>query len=367
MEIDSIHFYVSNANKTSRWFVNHLGFAVVDRYQDTQNFTVAVACTSVLLVISSPLQNKGLVADYLKKHAEGVVDISFRVQDLQALVLKQKSCFRDICFQNIRQDKQVLFCLISGWGSLRHTLLTTKLVRGCYSLPSGDLRIIPAAKQVKDLRSIRSPLQFTQIDHVVLNVAKENLTKAVKYYQTLFDWQVQQTFQIATQNSGLSSQALIDSSGRVQFNINEPTTANSQIQEFIDLNNGSGIQHLALRSLDLIADVAKMRDRGVDFLPIPDTYYRRLNQEFADLENCISVPDLPSMAKQAILLDWERSNPSKQHRDAFLMQIFTKPILSQPTFFLEFIERHRQAKGFGEGNFQALFTAVEAEQINSFS
>jgi len=367
MEIDSVHFYVSNANNTSMWFVNHLGFAVVDRYQDEQNLTIAIFCTSVLVVISSPLQNQGVVADYLDRHAEGIVDISFRVQDLRALVQKQKRCFRDVLIQDIRKDDQVFYSLIKGWDSLRHTLLTTKIVHGCYSLPNGDLRILPAIKQVKDLCLQKSLLQFTQIDHVVLNVAKDQLTEAVDYYQTLFDWRVQQTFQIATQNSGLSSQALIDATGRVQFNINEPSTINSQIQEFLDLNHGAGIQHLALRSLDLIADVAKMRDRGVDFLPIPNAYYTRLEQKILDLENCCLVPDLSSMAKQAILLDWERSNPDQQDRDAFLMQIFTKPILSQPTFFLEFIERRRQAKGFGEGNFQALFTAVEAEQITSSS
>ena len=193
---------------------------------------------------------------------------------------------------------------------------------------------------------------FTDIDHVVLNVAGGELESAVKLYRDLFDFRVQQNFEIQTSRSGLTSQALIDNEG-VQFNINQPTTANSQIQEFIDLNRGSGIQHLALRSPNLIADVAQMRQSGLKFLNVPKAYYDGL-----EALSSLSISERKAVIEQQILVDCDRHTPQ-----SLLMQIFTQPIFEQPTFFLEFIERRHSARGFGRGNFKALFEAVERESL----
>ncbi|MEL7407924.1 MAG: VOC family protein, partial [Cyanobacteria bacterium J06558_2] len=209
-----------------------------------------------------------------------------------------------------------------------------------------------AAKEVE-----RPASKMATIDHVVLNVARGQLNNAVSLYQELFGLRVQQQFKIQTNKSGLASQALIDDSGAVQFNINEPTDSNSQIQEFIDCNHGSGIQHLALRSPDLISDVAQMRRRGLNFLSVPSAYYHQLPQ----LEG-LNTLEQQTITQQQILIDCDRWLPQ-----SLLMQIFTQPIFEQPTFFLEFIERRHNAQGFGQGNFQALFAAVEREQGNRIS
>mgnify|MGYP001766939050 CR=1 FL=1 len=155
------------------------------------------------------------------------------------------------------------------------------------------------------------------------------------------------------------SQALVDPSGKVQLNLNEPTSADSQIQEFLDHHRGAGIQHIALRSHDIIETVAQMRSGDVSFLPIPQTYYTQLQQRFQnDLTLPLTTQEWEKIKHEQILIDWNHQEPN-----SLLMQIFTEPIFEKPTFFLELIERRKQARGFGEGNFQALFEAVEREQL----
>jgi 4-hydroxyphenylpyruvate dioxygenase len=142
----------------------------------------------------------------------------------------------------------------------------------------------------------------------------------------------------------------------VQFPINEPTSANSQIQEFLDVNQGPGIQHIALQTPQIVKAIAQLRHRGLSFLPIPSTYYTQLRTQHQGLP--LSTAELEEIAAQEILVDWH--NEASQ---ALLLQTFTQPIFEQPTFFFELIERRQEAQGFGEGNFRALFEAIEREQL----
>lgn len=348
MQIHSIHFYVTDARKTSNWLLDRLGFQLVDVVREDNFLTVAIAKSSILLIFSSPLKNTGVVARYLDSHAEGIVDLAFRVRDLNSII--DRANYYDIkVLQNIRQQGLIKYCCLAGWQNLQHTLIAATLPSNCYRLPNGKIKCFKAHCRLQ-----KDALTFDKIDHIVLNVAQTKLSQAVTYYQNLFNFKIQQTFQIKTDRSGLYSQALIDPTATVQFNINEPTTDNSQIQEFIDLNGGAGIQHLALKSDNLIEDVGKMQLLGVPFLPIPSAYYTHLRQSLnCDLVRFDSF-ELQSIIDRGILIDWQQHNPH-----SLLMQIFTQPILEKPTFFLEFIERRQQAIGFGEGNFQALFAAVE--------
>jgi 4-hydroxyphenylpyruvate dioxygenase len=355
MQIDSVHFYVTNATNTSNWFINCLGFQLIDCYQDDHSLTIAIAETNILLIISSPLNNDSPVAHYLADYAPGIIDITFRVNRLQKIINQVQISGREI-LQPIQQKGKIYYSCVPGWESLQHTLFDSPSQNHCYLLPSGKLKVISLDQQLASRRS-----NWINIDHVVLNVPQGKLKQAVNYYQSLFDFQVQQTFTIKTKQSGLFSQALIDSTGQVQFNINEPTTENSQIQEFIELNGGSGIQHLALRTDNLIEDIAKMRAHKVAFLPIPLAYYPQLKQCLQENFIKIRPQEIAMIARQEILIDWQKKSPQ-----SLLLQIFTQPILEKPTFFLEFIERRQQATGFGEGNFNALFAAVEQEQIKSY-
>ena len=348
MQIHSIHFYVTDAHKTSNWLLDRLGFQLVDVVRDDNCLTVAIANGAIFLIFSSPLNNSGVVAHYLDSHAEGIVDLSFRVRNLNSLI-ERANYYGIKVLQNTQQQGLIRYSCLAGWQDLQHTLIEATLPSNYYRLPNGKL------KSFKDNYKLpKDTLTFTTIDHIVLNVAQNKLSQAVTYYQNLFNFKIQQTFKIKTQRSGLYSQALIDTTGTVQFNINEPTTNNSQIQEFIDLNGGAGIQHLALRSNNLIQDVAKMQLLGVPFLPIPSAYYTHLQQRLNHDLIQFSATELQSIIERSILVDWHQHQPK-----SLLMQIFTQPILEKQTFFLEFIERRQKAIGFGEGNFQALFAAVE--------
>lgn len=356
MKIDHVHFYTRNAARTRDWFIDKIGFKAIGNCIGQDTHTEVIALNSACFVISSPLNQTSPVAEYLNSHPSGIVDIAFRVPNLAEIINRA-------CSLNIRllQDMQLWrspesnsrdsfqFAQIAGWNGLRHTLVETKEELD-YCLPCLPLEINHHQITSKNTHSF--PSYITNIDHVVLNVAQGKLDSAVKLYQTLFKFKVQQNFNIHTNKSGLTSAALIDARGEVQFNINQPTSTNSQIQEFIEVNGGSGIQHLALRSQNLIADVNQMQQRNLAFLTVPQAYYRSLKQLLP-----LNTAEKKAISQQQILVDCDRTSPQ-----SLLMQIFTQPIFEQPTFFLEFIERRQEAQGFGQGNFQALFEAVEREQ-----
>ena len=333
MKIDRVHFYTRNAARTRDWFIHNIGFRAIGNCIDRHTHTELIALNSVSFIISSPLNSASPIAKYLASHPSGVVDVAFKVKDLAAIVDRSRDLGIEL-IQNIQRrslQSSLKSAIIAGWGSLQHTLIEDD---------SSD-----------PLPTEHSNSGITEIDHVVLNVAQGELDSAVKLYQALFGFKIQQSFDIQTSKSGLASQALIDRQGEVQFNINEPTSANSQIQEFIDLNGGAGIQHLALRSHNLIADVTWMQQRELKFLGVPQSYYDKLDCLPLDVE------EQQAIAARHILVDRDRHSPQ-----SLLMQIFTQPIFEQPTFFLEFIERRQNARGFGQGNFKALFEAVEREQ-----
>lgn len=370
MKIDHVHFYTRNAARTGDWFIHNVGFRAIGRGISQNTHTEVIALSSVFFVISSPLNNASPVADYLNSHPSGIVDVAFRVENIQPIIDRAKYLGVEILQSPQAYESSLLefgAAKIVGWDSLHHTLIEVGTGEPDYCLPNLKIDSYPAevnlnCKLKDNLGENSADISRAQInhidriDHLVLNVAAGQLNSAVEIYQALFQFKIRQSFQIQTEKSGLFSQALVDQSGLVQFNINEPTTPTSQIQEFIELNNGSGIQHLALRSQNLIADVTRMQDiqdDQMDFLLIPQSYYQRLEQE-----SWLSRQDLKAIAAQQILVDGDRRYPH-----SLLMQIFTQPIFERPTFFLEFIERRQGAKGFGQGNFKALFEAVEREQI----
>jgi 4-hydroxyphenylpyruvate dioxygenase len=195
----------------------------------------------------------------------------------------------------------------------------------------------------------------------VLNVPAGDLERAVAWYENILDFQPQQMFKIKTDRSALHSQVMVSRNGNVQIPINEPASGNSQIQEFLDVNQGAGIQHIALKTTNIVSAIAQFRASGLSLLSVPQTYYKRLQQR---PRLPLSSQEFEAIAQQEILVDWkEDTSLEAQQNIPLLLQIFTQPIFGQPTFFFEFIERRYQVQGFGEGNFRALVEAIESEQI----
>lgn len=339
MKIERVHFYVENARASRDWFVNQLNFQALATQVSEHTCTEVVQSGSIYFVLSSPLTSLSPVAQFLRQHPAGVADIAFCVEDVQAVMTKALAHGVKV-LEPLRQQQQGKECLkwgkIAAWGSLTHTLIER---------PSGD----------SETSFTPSPSTFSDIDHVVLNVASGDLERAVAWYKNTLGLQSNQTFKIQTDSSALYSQVMVSPNSGVQLAINEPASPNSQIQEFLDVNRGSGIQHIALLTPNIVRAIAQLRSLGLSLLPVPPSYYTQLQQRQG---MPLSVGQLQEIAQEQILVDWEENTPQ-----AVLLQIFTQPIFREPTFFFELIERRFQARGFGEGNFRALFEAIEREQL----
>ncbi len=356
MKIARVHFYVEDATVWRDWFVRRLGFQAVAKHECSCTRTEVVTCGAIVFHLSSPLFPDSPVAVFLQKHPEGVADLAFYVEDIEAILAKAVSQGAQI-LQPLQEQPQgqgsLKWATISAWGCLSHTLIEVE------GQNSHQIAESPA----------QSPVCFTNIDHVVLNVAAGDLERAIAWYENVLGFQPQQDFKIQTERSALRSRVMFHPRSRVQLPINEPVGTNSQIQEFLDINRGAGVQHIALQAGDLVGAIACLRRRGVAFLEVPPDYYTQLQKRY---RLPLTPSQLQQIAQQQILVDWQEDGATANgETPPLLLQTFTKPIFSQPTFFFELIERRlgsvrgetKLAQGFGEGNFRALFEAIEREQI----
>ncbi|HCF30048.1 MAG TPA: 4-hydroxyphenylpyruvate dioxygenase [Cyanobacteria bacterium UBA11049] len=369
MKIDRVHFYVEDARAWRNWFVHKLGFqAVASGSSISHTCTEVVKSGEVYFALSSPLTPLSPVANFLRQHPPGVADVAFCIEDIEA-VMQGAIAWGAQVIQPIQHQQGYKWAKIAAWGSLTHTLIERQEVRGKRHKAGGKRQeaklVHPTLREGQSPTSLPSPridrpnspsrFTFAGIDHIVLNVAAGDLERAVAWYENVLGFHAQQAFKIQTDRSALHSRVLVSSNKCVQFPINQPASPNSQIQEFLDFNRGAGIQHIALQIPNIVQAIASFRSSGVSFLSVPPTYYTQLQER---LGLPLSVAELQEIAQQQILVDWQENNPH-----ALLLQTFTQPIFTQPTFFFEIIERRSQALGFGEGNFRALFEAIEREQI----
>ncbi|MEM9091082.1 MAG: VOC family protein [Cyanobacteria bacterium P01_F01_bin.53] len=302
--------------------------------------------------LSDPMSSPA-AADYLKQHPPGVVDVAFATDQFDHSLSRLGAQGATLLGQTSLGENGLRQCRIKGWADLCHSLVEVSPSWVKSAAEQCSQRSSPDASSSDDLLSA--------VDHVVLNVPQGELTVAVEWYQQLFGLERGQQFDIQTAQSGLRSQVLVHPEGSLQLPINEPSSANSQIQEFLNHNRGAGVQHVALRSNNAVDAISQFRQRGLDLISVPKTYYDGLHQR----SDC-PLEDTTAASAQQLLLDW-----AKGGHQGLLMQTFTKPIFSEPTFFFEIIERGlyaeqgqlKSAQGFGQGNFQALFEAIERAQL----
>ncbi|MDX2100157.1 MAG: 4-hydroxyphenylpyruvate dioxygenase [Leptolyngbyaceae cyanobacterium bins.59] len=367
MKIDHVHFYVEDAVGTRDWFREKLGFQALFGGLNHHTRLEVVCQGDIIFVLSSPLTAYSPVAQFLAKHPPGVVDVALAVDNLADLV-DHATKLAPTLITPLQWDHQaegnLAWSCLSAWGSLRHTLIErtgeTSLLPPTYT-PGMRLTPNPSALGTQE-RSLDVSSFLTRLDHVVLNVEAGQLKAATQWYQEILGFRPGQTFDIQTAWSGLHSQVMEYPGSSVQIPINEPTSPTSQIQEFLNLNGGPGVQHIALQTPDLVKTVNLLRQWGVCLLSVPMTYYTELRKRPGFP---LSEEKQQAIAAQQILVDWQ-----PESYPAVLFQTFTQPIFREPTFFFELIERQaialdqqvKQANGFGEGNFRALFEAIEREQ-----
>ncbi|MEB3225876.1 MAG: VOC family protein [Synechococcus sp.] len=312
LAIAYVHFYVDDLDHWQTWFQTIFQLQTADCrniFPFLTGKTTVLRNHSLTFVLSAPQTPDDAVAQYLQHRPCGVVDVAFYGDRPE--------------FFPVNPHRQPVQILQNNVG-FQHTLIYRQQV----------------------------PKTNQKIDHLVLNVPAGKLLETVQWYEVKLGFHRQQSFRIATKYSGLTSQVLAHPSG-IQFPINQPGAGHSQIQEFLDYNHGSGIQHIALKCKELPQQIHHFRQQKLAFLEVPDTYYENLGERYPDLKK---LPQWPEIQREKILVDVVRS-PQEM-----LFQIFTQPIFDEPTFFWEFIERKHQAQGFGEGNFQALFEAIEQAQ-----
>lgn len=353
MDIHHLHFYVDDADRWRIWFEHHLGGQPLGHWIQLNTHSELLQLGQLKLILSAPRTADSPVARFLERHGPGVADVAFAVTALDRAWQTAIAAGATVT-QPLHTDPQgQRWGQIRAWGSLHHTLLQATSAEPAGSVP-GNWQTYPPAPGTCDFRGV---------DHAVLNLSTADFLPAIRWYQRVLGFEPQQSFSITTPRSSLNSQVMIHPQGTAQIPLNHPTSDNSQIQEFLHHNGGAGIQHIALSTPDIVAAVAQARQRGLAFLAVPSTYYQTLKDRPGFDP---TLTNWQAISQQQILVDWETSRPM-----GLLLQTFTEPFLGRPTFFWELIERRpywfngqwQLAAGFGAGNFQALFEAIERQQL----
>ncbi|MEM9414928.1 MAG: 4-hydroxyphenylpyruvate dioxygenase [Planctomycetota bacterium] len=343
--IDHIEFWVDDAEHWAASYEKCYGM-LRRAYGDTKSGvdgkrSFVVGQGRINFVFSEPEGDSaqaGVLSDHLEKHGCAVRDVAFRVND-PAAALKQAVGSGAPEHDGYTENAGYCHSAIKTYGDTVHSFLTR--TDACVGTFAPGYDNLPGGIEDGDIN-------FMMIDHIVGNV--EVMDEWANFYERVFGFQEIGYFDINSGKSALMSKVLGGTDGYIKMPINEPTGDNSQIQIFLDDNNGPGVQHIALLTSDIIRATAAMRKQGVEFLEVPDTYYDAVPERVPLLKE-----DLRTLQDLRILVDQDRP-------DGYLLQLFTQPVFDRPTLFHEIIQRRGNSEGFGEGNFQALFEAIEREQ-----
>jgi len=360
LSFDHLTFYVGNAKQAASWYCTRFGFEhFLYRGLETGNernvVSHVVRQDKIIFVFKSPLNPGNTeMGKLLETHGDHVKDIAFSVEDLDSIVAKANEkgakIVKDI-WEETDESGTVRLACIQTYGDVTHTLIE----RGKYSGP-----FLPGYKPhyfIDPLDNKLPKIDLLFIDHVVGNQPDNDMVPVAQWYEKVLQfhrfWSVDDSI-IHTNYSSLRSIVVTNYDETIKMPINEPANGlrKSQIQEYCDYNGGGGVQHIALNTEDIISSVSKLRERGVEFLKAPVTYYENLRQQLK-LSKVKIAEDLSVLEKLNILVDYDDNG--------YLLQIFARPVQDRPTLFIEIIQR-RNHSGFGAGNFKALFEAIEAEQ-----
>ena len=345
---DHVELYVGNARQAAYHYRKAFGFDVIayagpeTGVRDRASYVLQQG--KVRLVLTAPLAPEGPIAEHVRQHGDGVKTIALGVEDANAAFeLATRRGARAVQEPARSEDEHgvVTYASVATYGDTVHTFVERDEYGGVHW---------PGYRE--DSRS-GGGVGLRFIDHTVGNVEKGKMDDWVSFYSEVFGFSVFQEFDeqdIATQYSALRSKVTRDPRTQITFPINEPYVGlkKSQIQEYLEYYRGSGVQHIAVHTDDIVGTVSAMRDRGVEFLSTPDAYYAALGPRADGIDE-----DLDRLRDLNILID--------RDDDGYLLQIFTRPVADRPTLFFEVIQR-KGCKGFGKGNFKALFEAIEREQ-----
>lgn len=348
---DHLEFYVGNARQAALFYSKCFGFTnTAYRGLETgsrESVSYVMEQGNIRFVLSTAMNPDHAIAQSVLKHGDGIAVMALEVPN--AVDAYKEAVSRGAIgaiAPTEEEDGRGLFCYsaIHAYGDVLIKFVDRSDYSGVFA---------PGFKPTYKEPSNRTEASLQAIDHVVGNVEIGGMERWAKFFADTMDFSLLVHFDektISTKYSSLMSKVMQDGTGKIKLPINEPAEGErkSQIQEYLEYNCGPGIQHVALATKNIIETVRQLKAAGVEFLDTPKAYYDRLQERIGTIDEPID-----KLAELGILVD--------RDDDGYLLQIFTQPVQDRPTLFFEIIERHG-AQGFGEGNFKALFEAIEREQ-----
>jgi 4-hydroxyphenylpyruvate dioxygenase len=349
--IDHVEFWVGNAKQAAAYYRALWGFTPVayagleTGVRDRASYVLVQ--NDIRFVFTAPLSDTGELAEHVRRHGDGVHDIAFAVDDVASAWRETtaRGAVSALEPAELTGEKGVLRrSAIHTYGEVLHSFVDRSDYHGAFA---------PGYHRIAKPAAAATGQQLLEVDHCVGNVALGDMNRFVDFYRDVMGFSQLIHYDdkvIHTEYSALMSKVMQSGNGRIKFPINEPAAGKrkSQIQEFLDFYLEAGTQHIALRTEDIVGTVRALRSRGVEFLGLPHEYYASLPERVGDV-------GIPMELLEELGIEADRDE------EGYLLQIFTKPVQDRPTFFFEIIERHG-SRGFGVGNFKALFEAIEREQ-----
>ena len=348
---DHVEFYVGNAKQAAHFYRSAFGFRLAayagpETGVRTQSSYV-LEQGKIRFVLTTAMSPDHPIAKAATLHGDGVHDIALWVDDAQSAyheTVKRGARGVREPFTMRDDNGEVTIASIATYGDTIHSFVDRSRYNGPF---------LPGYVAVETEDRISRPVGLIHIDHMVGNVGWGAMNEWVDFYANVMGFNVWKHFDdqdISTEYSALMSKVMANGNGRVKFPINEPAEGRrkSQIEEYLDFYKGPGCQHIAMATNNIIDTVKKLRDQGVDFLRVPNTYYSELEGRVGKIDEPVE-----GLAELGILVD--------RDDEGYMLQIFTKPVEDRPTLFYEIIQR-KGSKSFGKGNFKALFEAIEREQ-----
>ncbi|GAA0874131.1 4-hydroxyphenylpyruvate dioxygenase [Wandonia haliotis] len=352
---DYVEFYVGNAKQAAHYYKTAFGFqslayaGLETGVKDRASYVLKQ--DKIRLVLTTALTSDSPIGEHVKKHGDGVKIVALWVEDARsAWEETTKRGAKSFMEPTVEEDEhgKIVRAGIYTYGETVHMFVERKEYNGIF-LPGYE-------EWTSDYNPAPTGLKF--IDHMVGNVGWGEMNTWVKWYEDVMGFVNFLSFddkQIHTEYSALMSKVMSNGNGRIKFPINEPAEGKkrSQIEEYLDFYEGAGVQHIAVATDDIITTVSDLRSRGVEFLSTPPrSYYEAIPERLGEHMGMMKE-DINELEKLGIMIDADE--------EGYLLQIFTKPVEDRPTLFYEIIQR-MGARGFGAGNFKALFESIEREQ-----
>jgi 4-hydroxyphenylpyruvate dioxygenase len=347
---DYIELWVGNAKQAAHYYQSAFGFQLIG-YRGPETGTRDRASyllqqNKIRLILTTALTPKGEIAEHVNKHGDGVRDLAMWVDDARDAYGKAVERGAEPVHEPrvLRDDNgEVVIAAIHTYGDTIHSLVERRNYKGFF-MPG----FVPLEPHYQ-----AEPVGLLHVDHCVGNVELGKMNTWVEFYAHVMGFRNLITFDdedINTEYSSLMSKVMSNGNERIKFPINEPAVGKkkSQIEEYLDYYGGPGVQHMALETNDIVHTVSTLRDRGVEFMKAPASYYADLKKRVGHIDE-----DMDTLQDLGILVD--------RDPDGYLLQIFTRNLQDRPTLFIEVIQR-KGARSFGKGNFRALFEAIEREQ-----